>query len=164
MSNFDILDYKIIDKETLAKRLAFWCATKEKIVFTNGCFDLLHQGHLSLLIEAASFGSQLIVGLNSDSSIRKIKGEHRPIQDQQTRARVLAALPFVSAVVLFDEETPGTLIKAVAPAVLVKGGDYKKEEIVGADIVEKNGGSVKIIDLLAGFSTSTLVEKIRKEA
>lgn len=159
--NFDALDYKILSLSEAKKRIAFWRATKDTIVFTNGCFDLLHEGHLGLLLAAAEMGSRLIVGLNSDSSVKKLKGENRPVQSQQSRARLLAAMPFVSAVIIFDEETPLSLIETILPEVLVKGGDYTIATIVGANEVIANGGKVVTAPIVAGFSTSGIIEKIK---
>lgn len=159
--NFDALDYKILSLTEAKKRIAFWRATKDTIVFTNGCFDLLHEGHLGLLLAAAEMGSRLIVGLNSDSSVKKLKGENRPVQSQQSRARLLAAMPFVSAVIIFDEETPLSLIETILPEVLVKGGDYTIATIVGANEVIANGGKVVTVPIVVGFSTSGIIEKIK---
>lgn len=159
--NFDALDYKILSLSEAKKRIAFWRATKDTIVFTNGCFDLLHEGHLGLLLAAAEMGSRLIVGLNSDSSVKKLKGENRPVQSQQSRARLLAAMPFVNAVIIFDEETPLSLIETILPEVLVKGGDYTIASIVGANEVIANGGKVVTVPIVAGFSTSGTIEKMK---
>jgi D-glycero-beta-D-manno-heptose 1-phosphate adenylyltransferase len=139
-----------------------WKQKGEKIVFTNGCFDLLHLGHVDYLEKARSLGDRLIVGLNSDGSVLRYKGVGRPLQNQDSRARVLAALQFVDLVVLFDEETPFLLISRLVPEVLVKGGDYLADEIVGADVVQKAGGVVKTIDFVPGYSTTGIIEKIKK--
>jgi len=149
-------------KEDLKYQLAYWRFRSEKIVFTNGCFDILHQGHIDYLAKAADEGNVLIIGLNTDNSVSRIKGKNRPIQDETSRAMILSALSFVNAVVLFDENTPYELINFVQPDVLVKGSDYKAEEIVGYDIVTAKGGYVKTIDFLDGFSTSRIIEKITK--
>ena len=130
-----------------------------KVVFTNGCFDLLHKGHLDLLLNAATFGDKLFVGLNSDASVKKLKGESRPIQNERTRAQKLLELQYVNHVILFEDLTPQKLIYAISPDVLVKGGDYKKNEIVGAKHVISNGGIVKIIPLTPGFSTTAIIGK-----
>jgi rfaE bifunctional protein nucleotidyltransferase chain/domain len=133
----------------------------EKIAFTNGCFDILHRGHVDYLSKAAEHG-KLIVGVNTDASVKQLdKGSNRPIQDEHSRAMLLAALECVEAVVLFDEATPFQLIKAIMPDVLIKGGDYAIQEIVGHDIVQENGGAVITIPLVAGFSTSNIEQKIR---
>ena len=130
-----------------------------KLVFTNGCFDLLHKGHLDLLSNAASFGDKLFVGLNSDKSVKKLKGDSRPIQNERTRAQKLLELKYVKHVIIFEDLTPQKLIHAMSPDVLVKGGDYKKSEIVGAKHVISNGGVVKIVPLTPGFSTTSIIEK-----
>lgn len=135
---------------------------KKAIVFTNGCFDILHKGHVYYLRESAKLGDVLIVGLNSDSSVKLIKGASRPINDEESRAEVLSALRFVDYVVLFDEETPYNLINDIKPTVLVKGGDYKEDDIVGADIVKASGGQVVVIPYLEGNSTTQIIEKIRE--
>ncbi len=133
----------------------------KKIVFTNGCFDILHAGHVSYLSKAKSLGDILIIGLNSDTSVKKIKGESRPIVSQKNRAILLAALEAVDFVVIFDELTPLKLIKAIKPDVLVKGGDWKKENIVGSDFVESYGGKVKSLAYIKGLSTRELIKKIK---
>ena len=139
-----------------------WQKTGEKVVFTNGCFDLLHLGHVDYLEKARNLGDRLIVGLNTDSSVGRFKGPERPLQDQNSRARVLAALQFVDLVVFFDEDTPQNLISVLVPNILVKGSDYLAENIVGADVVKKNGGVVKTIDFVPGYSTTRIVEKIKR--
>ena len=130
-----------------------------KLVFTNGCFDLLHKGHLDLLSNAAGFGDKLFVGLNSDKSIKKLKGDSRPKQNERTRAQKLLELKYVNHVIIFEDLTPKKLVHAISPDVLVKGGDYKKSEIVGAKHVISSGGVVKIVPLTPGFSTSSIIEK-----
>ena len=130
-----------------------------KLVFTNGCFDLLHKGHLDLLSNAAGFGDKLFVGLNSDKSVKKLKGDSRPNQNERTRAQKLLELKYVNHVIIFEDLTPQKLIHAISPDVLVKGGDYIKSEIVGAKHVISNGGVVKIIPLTPGFSTTSIIEK-----
>lgn len=131
-----------------------------KIVFTNGCFDLVHQGHIDYLSKARDLGDMLVVGLNTDASVRRLKGPRRPINDEYSRALLLASMVFVDYVVLFDEDTPYELIKAVQPDVLVKGSDYKPEDIVGYDIVTSKGGKVETLDFLPGFSTTAIERKI----
>jgi rfaE bifunctional protein nucleotidyltransferase chain/domain len=153
---------KIVDWEDVVDRLKEWRDNKEKIVFTNGCFDVLHLGHIDYLEKARSLGNRLIVGLNSDSSVTKLKGTGRPIYDQDARARILAALEFVDIVIMFDQETPYDLIDHVKPDILVKGNDYLAENIVGADIVKSKGGEVMTINLVKGYSTSSLIEKINQ--
>ena len=130
-----------------------------KLVFTNGCFDLLHKGHLDLLSNAAGFGDKLFVGLNSDKSVKKLKGDSRPKQNERTRAQKLLELKYVNHVIIFEDLTPQKLIHAMSPDVLVKGGDYKKSEIVGAEHVISSGGVVKIVPLTPGFSTTSIIEK-----
>ena len=130
-----------------------------KLVFTNGCFDLLHKGHLDLLSNAAGFGDKLFVGLNSDKSVKKLKGDSRPKQNERTRAQKLLELKYVNHVIIFEDLTPQKLIHAISPDVLVKGGDYKKSEIVGARHVISRGGVVRIVPLTPGFSTTSIIEK-----
>ena len=130
-----------------------------KLVFTNGCFDLLHKGHLDLLSNAAAFGDKLFVGLNSDKSVKKLKGDSRPVQNEKIRAQKLSELKYVNHVIIFEDLTPKELIYAISPDVLVKGGDYKKNEIVGAKHVISCGGVVKIVPLTPGFSTTSIIEK-----
>lgn len=132
------------------------------MVFTNGCFDLVHRGHIDSLAKAAEFGTRLVVGLNSDTSVKFLKGKNRPLIDQHSRAILLASLMMVDAVVIFDEETPYQLIKSIKPDVLVKGSEYQVEEIAGYDIVLGSGGRVERMELTPGFSTSKLIEKIKK--
>jgi len=162
MNHLEFLENKIwhMNKE-FDRQLAVWRFHENKIVFTNGCFDILHLGHIDYLAQAASEGTLLIVGLNSDDSVRRIKGESRPITDERSRAMALAALGFVGAVVIFDQDTPAKLIKQVQPDVLVKGKDYEASEIVGADTVRKKGGKIVTIDLVEGYSTSSIIEKIK---
>jgi D-glycero-beta-D-manno-heptose 1-phosphate adenylyltransferase len=139
-----------------------WQADGEKVVFTNGCFDLLHLGHVDYLEKAKNLGDRLVIGLNTDASVSRFKGAERPLQDQTSRARVLAALEFVDLVVLFNEDTPLNLITELLPNTLVKGSDYLAENIVGADVVKKAGGKVETIDFVAGYSTTRIVEKIKR--
>lgn len=134
-----------------------------KVVFTNGCFDILHAGHVDYLEKARNFGDKLVVGLNTDSSVKRLKGESRPVNPELARARVLAALEFVDAVVLFHEDTPLELIVSIRPDILVKGADYDIKNIVGADFVLNNGGRVETVPLTDGFSTSGIIEKINKQ-
>jgi rfaE bifunctional protein nucleotidyltransferase chain/domain len=131
-------------------------------VFTNGCFDLLHLGHVDYLEKARQLGDKLVLGLNTDTSIKRLKGEERPLQDEMARARIMASLLFVDAVVLFSEDTPYELIKLVQPDILVKGDDYTPDTIVGADIVKAKGGEVKTVSLVKGYSTTNIVAKIKK--
>ena len=144
------------------KQVDKWKLTGLKVVFTNGCFDILHRGHVEYLTDAKECGDKLVTALNSDSSVRGLKGDFRPIQNQDDRAAILDALASVDLVVVFDEETPAEIVKTLIPDVLVKGGDYTPETIVGADTVTANGGEVKIIPFRSGQSTSIIVEKIIK--
>jgi D-beta-D-heptose 7-phosphate kinase / D-beta-D-heptose 1-phosphate adenosyltransferase len=150
---------KVVERGELASRVALWKANGERVVFTNGCFDLLHIGHITLLEQARRFGDRLIAAINSDASVSALKGPARPIVGERERGRVLAALAAVDAVVVFDEPTPLELIVALRPDVLVKGGDYGAETIVGAAEVTSWGGQVKIVPLVEGFSTTRLIEK-----
>lgn len=153
---------KIMDKDTLVRECNVWRATQKKIVFTNGCFDILHHGHLDLLAKAADLGNALILGLNTDASIGRIKSPGRPVTHELDRAFQTASLLCVDAVCLFDEETPENLIKMIRPDVLVKGGDYTIDRIVGADFVQSYGGKVEIIPFVAGYSTTSIIDRIKK--
>ena len=144
------------------KQVDKWKLTGLKVVFTNGCFDILHRGHVEYLTDAKACGDKLVTALNSDSSVRGLKGDFRPIQNQDDRAAILDALASVDLVVIFNEETPAEIVKTLIPDVLVKGGDYTPETIVGADTVTANGGEVKIIPFGSGQSTSIILEKIIK--
>jgi D-beta-D-heptose 7-phosphate kinase/D-beta-D-heptose 1-phosphate adenosyltransferase len=150
---------KICSVETLLKRVAHWRVAGQRIVFTNGCFDLLHVGHLALLEQAKREGDCLVVALNTDRSVRALKGAGRPIISEDARARIVAALPCVDAVVLFDEETPLNLIRAIRPNVLVKGGDYSEKEVVGANEMKGWGGKVTLIPLVEGSSTTEILKR-----
>jgi rfaE bifunctional protein nucleotidyltransferase chain/domain len=162
MTRLEALQSKIQNKEQLARTLALWRFKDRKIVFTNGCFDLLHKGHVTYLAQAAELGDMLVLGLNSDTSIKKLnKGNNRPIQDQESRALILASLESISAIIIFDEDTPAELIKFVQPDVLVKGGDWKPEQIAGYDTVKAKGGEVTVIDYIPGFSTTSIEQKIK---
>ena len=153
---------KTISSPLSVFRFPFSVSQGLKLVFTNGCFDILHRGHVEYLAKAADMGDVLVVGLNTDASVKRLKGEGRPVNDQEARALVLASLSFVDAVVLFDEDTPYELIKAIRPDVLVKGADYKPEEIVGYDIVTSYGGKVETVPLVEGYSTTSLLNGKRK--
>ena len=161
MSHHQNINNKIHTWESLKEQVKKWDEAGEKIVFSNGCFDLIHRGHIDYLAKAADMGTKLVLGLNTDASVSKLKGPHRPIQDEQSRQFILSALAFVDAVTLFDEETPYELIKLVQPDVLVKGSDYKPENIVGYDVVMSKGGEVKTIDYIEGYSTSGIEKKIK---
>lgn len=161
MNHLEKIQNKILNKDNLAEWVAECRAKGSKIVFSNGCFDILHRGHVEYLAKAADFGDEMLIGLNTDASVKRLKGPSRPINDEYARAIVLAGLEFVSAVVLFDEDTPYNLIKTVQPDVLVKGSDYKPEDIVGYDIVTAKGGRVETIDFVDGYSTTRTIEKSR---
>ncbi len=139
----------------------YWRFKGQSIAFTNGCFDIFHAGHADYLARAADLATVLIVGLNTDKSVQRLKGSERPVHNQHGRGIVLASLSFVDAVVLFDEDTPEQIIKLIQPDVLVKGSDYKPEEIAGADIVKKNDGKVYTLPLLEGYATSDIIEKVK---
>ncbi len=152
---------KVLAPDEAVKKIAQWKILGKKIAFTNGCFDLLHPGHIASLMEAAQHGDYLIVGLNSDASVKRLKGPERPINTQESRALLLAALTMVDGVVLFEEDTPLELIKKIMPDVLVKGGDYTVEQIAGAREVIANGGKVVINPIVEGFSTTNIIEKFK---
>ena len=157
MDTLQLIKNRIFQLSTFNFQLSTWRSQGLRVVFTNGCFDLLHRGHVEYLAQAADKGDVLVVGLNTDTSVRRLKGEGRPVNDQKARALVLASLAFVDAVVLFNEDTPLELIKEVHPDVLVKGADYKLEEIVGHDLVTDYGGNVVTIPLVEGYSTTKLL-------
>jgi len=156
-----IIVNKILDLKAAKNKVITWQAENQKVVFTNGVFDLLHIGHITYLAKAADLGDKLIIGLNADSSVRRIKGDDRPINDQNSRAALLAALFFVDAVTIFDEDTPQNLIATLLPDFLVKGADYAVENIVGAKEVLANGGEVKTITFVEGYSSTSIINKIR---
>lgn len=160
MKKTDAVRNKILSPESLAIKLDLWRKADKKIVFTNGCFDILHLGHIDYLSKAADLGDVLILGLNTDASVSRIKGPDRPINDEISRSYIIASLQFVDAVVLFDEPTPYNLINEVQPDILVKGKDYKAEDVVGFDIVTAKGGKVETIDLVEGYSTTSIIQKI----
>jgi D-glycero-beta-D-manno-heptose 1-phosphate adenylyltransferase len=152
---------KIFTIEVLLKQVNAWKLLGKKIAFTNGVFDIVHQGHISSLSEAASYGDVLIVGLNADLSVKKLKGPTRPINDEQARAIVLASFLQTDAIIIFEEDTPLELIKTIMPDVLVKGGDYTIEQIAGAKEVIANGGEVKIAEIIEGIPTTKIIEKMK---
>lgn len=152
---------KIKDLPAAVRQVTQWKQQGKRVVFTNGCFDLLHLGHVDYLEKARNLGDVLVVGLNTDDSVSRFKGPQRPIQDQVSRSRVMAALQAVDMVVFFNEDTPLELISALVPQVLVKGSDYLAENIVGAEVVKKAGGEVKTIDFVPGYSTTRIVERIK---
>jgi len=162
MTSLKKIKSKIVaNKEGLGSILESWANENKRLVFTNGCFDILHRGHIDYLAKAADYGDVLVIGLNTDDSVSRLKGPHRPIQDEKSRAEIMAALEFVDLVVYFNEDTPYDLIKVVQPDVLVKGADYKAEDIVGYDIVTAKGGKVETLDFLPGYSTSAIEAKIK---
>jgi rfaE bifunctional protein nucleotidyltransferase chain/domain len=152
---------RITDPIGLSRMLHLWRMQGQHIVFTNGCFDILHLGHVEYLAKAASLGNKLIIGLNSDASVRKLKGSTRPIQDITSRSHILASLGFVDAVVPFEEDTPILLIEMVRPDVLVKGGDWPTEKIAGSEFVQSYGGRVISIPLIEGHSTTNIEKRIK---
>ena len=153
---------KILTRDELAIRVRDWRLSGKQVVFTNGCFDLLHAGHLSLLHEAAALGDVLVLAINSDASVRRLKGPERPLVAAQERAALLAALECVDAVTIFDEDTPLETLQAAPPDVLVKGQDYTKSQVVGREVVEANGGRVELVPLLPNKSTTALLERIKR--
>lgn len=163
MKHLEKIYDKILDNKNLEQRLDSWHKEGKKIVFSNGCFDILHRGHVEYLSKAADLGDILVIGLNTDASVKRLKGPSRPVNDEKARAVVLAALEFVDAIIFFEEDTPYNLIKFVMPDILVKGKDYKAEEIVGYDIVTGNGGKVETIELVDGFSTTNILKMMNNE-
>lgn len=159
MENLKFVKDKIFTWDRLQKRIALWRFKGKKIVFTNGCFDILHLGHIEYLSKSRDLGDVLVVGLNSDESVRRIKGTHRPVNNQDARSITLAALSFVDAVILFGEDTPLNLIRQIQPDILVKGKDYEGKEIVGTEVVKASGGIVATIELTKGFSTTGIIDK-----
>jgi rfaE bifunctional protein nucleotidyltransferase chain/domain len=156
------LDKRVVDLVQVQRLCNIWRMKGDRIVFTNGCFDILHRGHVEYLHEAAALGDRLVIGVNTDASVQRLgKGDGRPYNDQDSRAKILAALRLVDAVVLFDQDTPLELIQTIGPDVLVKGGDYTEDQIVGAEYVRANGGEVRSLKLVDGYSTTATVEKIR---
>ena len=151
---------RILDQTALARSCSAWRAAGRTVVFTNGCFDILHRGHMDYLARAASLGNMLVIGVNTDASVRRLKGPLRPVNSEDDRAFALASLLVVDAVCLFDEDTPAGLIDAVRPDVLAKGGDYTIDTIVGAREVQARGGRVEVIPFVPGYSTTGLIEKI----
>ncbi len=156
-----ILLQKLHDVTSLKTQLTCWKAEGKNVVFTNGVFDLVHIGHITYLAKAAELGDKLIVGLNADSSVKRLKGEGRPVNNQNSRALLLAAFFFVDAIVVFEDDTPKQLITTLLPDILVKGADYAIENIVGAKEVIANGGEVKTIDFVAGYSSTSIIQRIK---
>jgi len=153
---------KIQNKEAAKQTITRWKDSGSEVVFTNGCFDIVHVGHVDYLEKARNLGDYLVLGLNSDDSVSRLKGKERPIVPEDARARLLAALSFVDLVVFFEEDTPKQLIAELMPDILVKGKDYEVNQIVGAKEVIENGGKVETIDLVEGFSTTNIIEKIKR--
>ena len=158
------IEAKILDWKAAQKQRQVWQGLDKKVVFTNGCFDLLHYGHIQYLAQARELGDALIIGLNSAASVSRLKGPGRPINDEITRLWQMAALQFVDKVVPFEADTPADLINLLRPDVLVKGGDYEISEIVGADSVLENGGEVRVLPYIKGYSTTSIEEKIRNHS
>ena len=161
MKSIQAIPNKIFTLDTLLHQLNRWRLLNKKIVFTNGVFDILHEGHIASLSEAALHGHILIVGINADASVKRLKGEGRPVNGENSRMLLMASLVMVDAVILFEEDTPLNLITSILPDVLVKGGDYTVEQIAGAKEVIANGGEVKIVPILEGFSTTVIIEKMQ---
>jgi D-glycero-beta-D-manno-heptose 1-phosphate adenylyltransferase len=159
---FSIIQNKIQSFDEIKQSVKDWQSIGCKIVFTNGCFDLLHYGHIHYLSEARDLGDKLIVGLNAAASVRRLKGPNRPINDELTRQHLLAALVFVDAVVVFEDDTPYKLIEIIEPDILVKGGDWLPSQIVGSDIVLAKGGEVKSLPFIEGYSTTNIEKKIKE--
>lgn len=162
MTHLEYINNKIYkDWESLKNTLGLWNFKNETIVFTNGCFDIVHQGHINYLSKAKELGTKLVIGLNTDFSVKRIKGSERPINNEDSRALLLAAFEFSDAIILFNEDTPYELIKYIQPDILVKGNDYKPEDIIGYDIIKNKGGEVKTLDFIDGFSSSSIIDKIK---
>ncbi|HRI25855.1 MAG TPA: D-glycero-beta-D-manno-heptose 1-phosphate adenylyltransferase [Ferruginibacter sp.] len=162
MKQVSSIPNRVYNLDALMHQVRRWRLQNRKIVFTNGVFDILHEGHIASLSDAASFGHVLIVGVNTDASVKRLKGESRPVNNENSRALILASLLMTDAIILFEEDTPLNLISAILPDVLVKGGDYTLEQIVGAKEVMANGGVVKIVPILEGFSTTSIIERMKQ--
>lgn len=163
MKSVQSIPSKIYDLPQLLQEVKRWRVKNKKVVFTNGVFDILHEGHIASLSQAATHGDVLVIGLNSDASVKRLKGDSRPVNTQAARALILASLVMTDAVVIFDEDTPLNLIKAIMPEVLVKGGDYTVEQIAGAKEVIANGGQVILADMVEGISTTAIIEKMKTQ-
>ena len=162
MNQLDFVENKIVKNwESISQKINLWNFKGEQIVFTNGCFDIVHRGHIDYLSKAKDKGDRLIIGLNTDKSVKALKGETRPINDEDSRALLLASFSFVDAVILFNEDTPYELINFLKPNILVKGSDYDVKDIVGSDIVINNGGRVETLDFIEGFSSTSIINKIK---
>lgn len=160
MTKSEIVQSKICNVEEVKQKIDKWRLDGKKIVFTNGCFDILHRGHVEYLLKARELGDILVIGLNTDASVKRLKGDTRPVNNQESRALLLSSLLFVDAVVDFDEDTPLNLIEQVKPDILVKGGDYSVESIIGYDFVKSIGGDIITIDLVDGYSTTNIIKKV----
>ena len=160
MTHIKEIKNKILSLKSLKTKKISWQEKGEKIVFTNGCFDILHRGHVEVLAQTANLGDRLIIGLNSDISIQKLKGKGRPFVDEESRAILLAALSFVDAIILFSETTPIELIRALKPDILAKGGDYNVDTVIGSEYIKQNGGQVILLSFINGFSSTNIINKI----
>jgi len=161
MERLNLIKSKIFTREGIQKQCNVWRFLNRKIVFTNGCFDMLHLGHIEYLSKAADLGGALVIGLNSDLSVKRIKGNGRPVNNEVSRSMILASFVFINAIVIFQEDTPYELIRLVQPDILVKGADYQPEEIAGHDLVLARGGEIITIPLTEGYSTTGLIAKLR---
>lgn len=161
MYKLDTIQDKIIKPAELVSKVKLWKFLEKDIVFTNGCFDLLHTGHIHVINESASLGNFLVIGLNSDESVKRLKGNSRPIQNEHTRSLILASLTFVNAVVVFKQDTPLELIKIICPNTIAKGGDYNPDDIIGADFIKTYGGKIEIINYIQGNSTTLIESKVK---
>ncbi len=153
---------KLVENNNILDLISDLKSRNQDIIFTNGCFDIIHPGHIHILKEAKSYGGILIVGLNSNRSVKGLKGESRPINTESDRIKMLCFIKYVDYVIVFDQDTPIDLIKLIRPDYLIKGGDYKKSDIIGGDLIEKNGGRVIIVDLLSDYSTSSIIDRFKK--
>ncbi|HEY5407201.1 MAG TPA: D-glycero-beta-D-manno-heptose 1-phosphate adenylyltransferase [Ginsengibacter sp.] len=162
MKQSNKINERIFSNEHLQSQIKWWRLINKTMAFTNGVFDILHEGHIKVLLQAAAFADILIIGVNSDASVKRLKGNDRPVNNQQSRSLILASLIMTDAVIIFNEDTPLNLIKNILPDVLIKGGDYTSSTIVGANEVIANGGRVEIIPLEEGFSTTAIIEKMKK--
>ncbi|MEO6668541.1 MAG: D-glycero-beta-D-manno-heptose 1-phosphate adenylyltransferase [Ferruginibacter sp.] len=161
MRSVQAIPEKIYNLDELKKQVIRWRLKNKKIVFTNGVFDILHEGHIASLSEAASYGEILITAVNADASVKRLKGPSRPVNNEQARALLLASLTMTDAIIIFEEDTPLELVKALLPDVMVKGGDYTVEQIAGAKEVIANGGNVILAKMIAGISTTAIIEKMK---
>ncbi len=163
MDTYDQIRAKIKTLSEAERQVNSWKKRNKKVVFTNGCFDLIHLGHLSYLMEAKALGDYLVIGINSNASVARLKGTERPVKDQESRVTLMASMQFVDLVVLFDQDTPIELIEKMLPDILVKGGDWLPDQIVGSELVLEHGGAVLSLPFLEGFSTTNFINKIKKE-